>query len=310
MEARRAGWPGMNPPASRFLAGRPRLHYLEWNPAGRDTVVLLHGNSANAWWWRWMAAQVPADLRLLALDLRGHGDSRWVRPPAYRPEDYAEDVMRLIGRCAQGAERPVVAGHSMGAIAALALAGRHPQAARALAVIDVALTSSERRDRYLARLRALPTVSYPDIETAKARFRLIPEEGAIAPEVRAATAEKSLTLTPAGRFTHKFDRETFLGSDGLDVRAALGAVSVPTLLVRGERSRIMTADAAQEALRSNPRLRLYVIAGAHHHLPLESPGALGRALSEFVESLRRDSRDCRLTDIAIANDCRTTKPQV
>ncbi|HEX3409439.1 MAG TPA: alpha/beta fold hydrolase, partial [Candidatus Binataceae bacterium] len=76
----------MSAPRSQFVEGSPRLHYLEWNPQGRETLVLVHGSSANAWWWRPLADSIdPARYRLLALDQRGHGDSEWARPPAYTP---------------------------------------------------------------------------------------------------------------------------------------------------------------------------------------------------------------------------------
>ncbi len=65
----------MTAPHSHLLEGSPRLHYLEWNPDAARTVVLLHGNSANAWWWDPVARATAPDFRLLALDQRGHGDS-------------------------------------------------------------------------------------------------------------------------------------------------------------------------------------------------------------------------------------------
>jgi pimeloyl-ACP methyl ester carboxylesterase len=272
----------MKKPLSRYLPGKPRLHYLEWNPQGSPTIVLVHGNSANAWWWQATAEAIKRDnLRLMALDLRGHGDSEWVRPPRYSPADYAEDIAHLIdsGRVSN----PTVVGHSMGGIAVLNFAGRYPELARAAVAIDVAITSSARRNRYLRRLKTLPTVAYPDRCTARAKFRLMPNEGEIPAEVLAEVADRSIQRTADGRYTMKFDRESFFGSDGLDVAAAIAALRIPLLLVRAERSRIMAADAAIAALRSNPRVELVTIPDSHHHLPLEAPGALAHAIEQFVD---------------------------
>lgn len=274
----------MTAPRSRFTAGTPRLHFLEWNAGARRTLIVLHGNSANAWWWQPMAqAAGETDLRLLALDQRGHGDSEWVRPPAYGPVDYAHDLARFIAEYAP--PRPFVAGHSMGGISALAFGAAYPGVARAIVAIDVAATSSERRNHYLRRLKGLPLVTYPDLATARARFRLMPSEGEIAPETLALIAEKSLGRTADGRWTMKFDRESFLGSDGIDVLAAIAHVRDPLLLIRAEHSRIMTAEAARRAVESNPNARLLTIPAAHHHVILERPAAIRRAIEEFLLSV-------------------------
>ena len=270
----------MSAPVSGFLAGPPRLHYLEWPGRGAavDTVVLVHGNSANAWWWRWFADASP--LRVIALDLRGHGDSEWVRPPAYSPHAYADDIARLI----RGLQlvQPVVAGHSMGGVASLAFAERFPELARAIVAIDVPVTSTPRRNRYLRHLKALPTVVYPDLVTAQRSFRLMPDEGAISASVLAEVARQSLARNEDGGYTMKFDRESFFGSDGIDVAANIHGIRIPLLLIRAGLSRIMTAEGAALAAESNPRVRLVTIPEAHHHLPLERPGELAQAIESFA----------------------------
>jgi pimeloyl-ACP methyl ester carboxylesterase len=270
-------------PRSRFLEGSPRLHYLEWNPDGRITLVLLHGTSANAWWWQALADAIDGNaFRIVALDQRGHGDSEWVRPPAYSPDSYANDLERFIRTA--GLTQPIVAGHSMGGIAVLSFAARNGDLARAAIAIDVAVTSTPRRDRFMSRLKALPVVTYPDRATATARFRLMPNEGDIDPAVLRRVAEHSFERMGDSGYTLKFDRESFFGSDGLDVPFAISHIDIPTLLIRAEMSRIMTAEASAKAVASNERVRLAVIPGAHHHVPLECPAALARIISEFAAS--------------------------
>lgn len=274
----------MSSPRSKFVEGSPRLHYLEWNPGGRTTLVLLHGTSANAWWWQPLADEIDDDtFRIVALDQRGHGDSEWVRPAAYSPEAYASDLERFIH--AIGLTRPIVAGHSMGGIATLCFALRYGALARAAIAIDVAVTSTPRRNRFMSRLKSLPIVTYPDLATALARFRLMPDEGKIDSALLTGIAEHSVARMGDGRYTLKFDRESFIGSDGLDVRDAISRIEIPTLLIRAEMSRIMTAEASANAEMSNRRVRLVEIPGAHHHVPLECPAALARIIVNFVSNL-------------------------
>jgi pimeloyl-ACP methyl ester carboxylesterase len=229
-----------------------------------------------------MAAEPLAaqGMRIVALDFRGHGDSEWVRPPAYSPMHHAADIARVIESLRM--ERPLVAGHSMGGIATLAFALEYPRLARAAVAIDVAVTSSPRRDRYLRRLRTLPTIGYPDFETAIERYRLMPNEGDFAPGVLREIAAKSIARAPDGRCEMKFDRESFFGGDGLDVVGAIRRIGIPLLLVRAEHSRIMTEAAAAAAVRSNPLVRLVTIPASHHHIPLERPREMADAIAEFA----------------------------
>jgi pimeloyl-ACP methyl ester carboxylesterase len=273
----------MGAPRSRFSHSSPRIHFLEWNPDASRTVILLHGNSANAWWWQWVADELPKDLRLLAIDQRGHGDSEWVKPPAYKPHDYAADLANFI-REEVPDRHPIIVGHSMGGVVTLAFAHHYAELARGVVVVDTAVVSTRGRDRFLHRLKALPTVVYPDLETAKARFRLMPNEGEIHQDRVLAIAEKSLMPSESGGYTLKFDRESFFGGDGLHVMDTIRELRVPTLLVRAGKSRIMTQESSEAAAASNPHTRLMVIPDAHHHVILEKPAEVARLIAEFVAS--------------------------
>jgi pimeloyl-ACP methyl ester carboxylesterase len=167
----------------------------------------------------------------------------------------------------------------------LAFARSHPDSARGAIAIDVPVTSTRGRDRYMRRLKAIPVVTYPDLATAKARFRLMPNEGGIADEVLHEIAEKSLARTDEGRWTLKFDRECFLGGDRMAVLETIREIRIPTMLVRAEHSRIMTAEGAEHARASNPNARLVTIGGAHHHVILEKAEAVARVIEQFAASL-------------------------
>jgi pimeloyl-ACP methyl ester carboxylesterase len=119
-----------------------------WEPEGtaRGRVVLLHGMmSTAATWWRAGPALAGRGWVVDALDLPGHGDS----PPPSRPLDLDTLVEGVAGQL--GGQVDLLAGHSLGGAVAVALAGRHPQAARALALED---PPSRSRDDLAAALAA------------------------------------------------------------------------------------------------------------------------------------------------------------
>ena len=113
----------------------------------------------------------------------------------------------------------------------------------------------------------------------------MPKEGNIAAPVLASVAEHSLGETSDGRWTMKFDRESFLGSDGIDVIGAIAKIRDPLLLIRAEHSRIMTVEGVAQALAVNPRTKVATVARAHHHVILERPAEVARAVEEFFAGM-------------------------
>lgn len=118
-----------------------------WEPTGtaRGRVVLLHGMmSTAATWWRIGPALAARGWAVDALDLPGHGD----QPRSDRPLDLDILVDGVAGRL--GGPVDLLVGHSLGGAVAVALAGRQPGAARALALEDPPSRSREQLTTVLA----------------------------------------------------------------------------------------------------------------------------------------------------------------
>src|SRR5215217_3415010 len=109
------------------------LHARDRGGGGRP-VVLLHGLASNARIWDGVAPRLAgAGLRVVALDLRGHGDSD--QPgEGYGFETVGRDLAAALA--AVGLARPLLAGHSWGASVALAYAAARPGALAGLALVD------------------------------------------------------------------------------------------------------------------------------------------------------------------------------
>ena len=126
-------------PTDRAVPGDGiRLHARDWGGSGQP-VVLLHGLASNARIWDGVASRLAGTgLRVVALDLRGHGASD--QPSVgYDFGSVGRDLEAALAGL--GLERPVVAGHSWGANVALEFAADRPGRLAGLALVDGALGS-------------------------------------------------------------------------------------------------------------------------------------------------------------------------
>lgn len=130
------------------------LHYREWGEAtGGIPVLVLHGLLGSSRNWMAAGKALAASHRVLAADLRNHGES-----PHLRPMDYpamAADVFGLLDKLRLPAVHLI--GHSMGGKAAMLLACRFPDRVRSLTVVDIAPRAYPPRwEKEFALLRRLP----------------------------------------------------------------------------------------------------------------------------------------------------------
>lgn len=88
---------------------------------GPPAIVLVHGNSSSRALWRPLMDRL-SDCELLAIDLRGHGDSEWISPPNYSTAGYAYDVAHAVREITS--PEFILVGHSNGALASARFASR------------------------------------------------------------------------------------------------------------------------------------------------------------------------------------------
>lgn len=265
----------------RFVAPsglRLRLH--EWGAAGRPPALLLHSLAAHGHWWDWTAPLLAERLHVVALDLRGHGDSGWVVPAAYAFNDYVHDNVAVLD--ALGWTAPLVIGHSLGGYLGALLAAGHPARARALVIADMLTGWSEEQSRRAGERATRPGSVFGDSADAAARFRLTP------PDTRAPRArlehlgQTGVRERRPGVWEPAYDRQVF-GHPPVDPWPFLSRVACPTLVLRGAGSAVMDAGACarvSEAVRHGASAEL---AGAFHHLILDDPQRFVAIVSDWME---------------------------
>jgi len=278
---------GILPGSAWVRAGSLDVHCLVWGDAGDPTAVLVHGNGGHAHWWDPLVPALVPGWRLVAPDLRGHGESAWPEPPAYRLGDLAADVDAVLDALAPG---PVVlVGHSMGGRVTAWLAAARRDRVRGLVLMD-----SRMRDLHpeaAAAWRASMAGKrhgryYQTRAEAEAAFRFVPDEPGVPAAVVADLAHHAVVERMPGAWTYRFDRAVLgaEGDGGGDLSGLLGRIQCPTLVMAGAESWVMHADEREAITAAIPRATGRVFPGGHHFL-LAHAGAVGAAVRAFLDSL-------------------------
>jgi pimeloyl-ACP methyl ester carboxylesterase len=122
-------------PISQFYySHRLKLHFWDWGDNGKPNLILVHGGMDHARSWDRIAAAFMDDFRIIAPDLRGHGDSSWAYGAMYSLAEFVLDLSALADIV--GNFPVYLIGHSLGAAIVLHYAGIYPDRAKKVVAIE------------------------------------------------------------------------------------------------------------------------------------------------------------------------------
>jgi pimeloyl-ACP methyl ester carboxylesterase len=269
-------------------AGGVRLAGDIWGDPLGPLVVLLHGAGQTRHAWRDTGKALgAAGYHAVAFDARGHGDSDWAPDGRYGQDLMLEDlecILRELGR-----PRPVLIGASMGGGISLVAVGEGRVDAAALALVDTG-----------------PRIEQVGVEKIHAFMNQMPEGFASLEEVAEAIRQyqphrkrpkdlsglaKNVRLGGDGRYHWHWDprfrtNRLDLGKRQERLRACVRKLALPTLLVRGGLSDVLTEEGAQEFLALCPHAEYVNITGASHMVAGDRNDVFGRAVIEFLSRAR------------------------
>lgn len=259
-------------PAGRtVVAAGCEFFVREAGPAGAPLVVLLHGwalDSLAA--WHRVIPQLAGSLRVVAVDLRGHGKTDRVRE-RFTIDDLADDVAAVL--TALGLGRGIVVGYSLGGLVAQALARRHPALVERL-VLAATATHLVRRPRAAAAglmlQRALVRIGIDAVPWAMHRYLI--RSGTVPAEHGAWLWGVLKARDPELHHQAGFALARF------DARPWVGRLDLPVLCVVPARDQLVPPARQRETARLIPGARVVEIEGARHEALLTHPGELAGAI--------------------------------
>lgn len=269
-----------------------RVH--EGPSASAPGLLLHHGLASSQRIWDLTLLRLTRHFRVVTYDARGHGLS--AKPPSgYGFDHVVADALAVIGTARL--RRPIVVGHSWGAMVTLELAARRPSAVGGAVLVDGGINTLRGTMDWEAAKRQLapPHLAGLPVEEFRGMIRtFLGDAVEVTPEIEEIVLSV-MHVDPAGRIRPRLSRANhfrILHAIWLhDPDAALARLSVPTLavLARGggdpewdERKR----RAVKRVAASGAPVRVSWMEGIHD-LPLQHPDALTRRIERFVRQLVR-----------------------
>ena len=271
-----------------------KLHARDYpGDASRPPILCLPGLTRNARDYDALAARLAGRWRVIAVDLRGRGGSEAAKDPmSYVPATYVGDVQALLA--GQGIGRFVAIGTSLGGIVTMLLAqAGAPIAAALLNDVgpEIEAAGLTRIRGYVGRASSFPTWVHAARAVWEANRDIYPGWRI---EEWLAMAKRLYRLTGAGKIVLDYDPKiaeplrTPGAETGPDMWVALAALrEVPTLVVRGGRSDVLSAATAERMVAGLDRAELATVPGIGHAPTLNEPalhGAIDRLLDRALEA--------------------------
>jgi pimeloyl-ACP methyl ester carboxylesterase len=237
--------PSDAPRSGSFFSQGVALHYLDWGNTDARTLILLHGGGDHALSWDWTVARLRKRWRIVAADLRGHGDSERSQEGNYEILYLVGDLVRLTKHL--GEDRVATVGHSLGATIAVRYAGIFPNKVRALVAVegtgrvpDPTPAHEHWRSWAVQSGAVAPDQprSYASLEEAESRLKR--SHPTLTREQSRHLTEHSVRLGADGRYSWKFDNRLRIGlkmdMTASDVHQIWARITCPVLLMNGELS--------------------------------------------------------------------------
>lgn len=275
----------------RFNSNGVDIFYRRFGAARGVPLLIAHGASYFSYDWIPVAEALADERCVVAMDMRGFGDSGWSPEHDYSIPTMASDIENLLDHL--GWKRAALMGHSLGGRSTAYCATRNPGRIAGLALIEHSpQIAPEGAKRVMLTVAGQPDF-FASVDDAMRYYGIDP--GSAKGQSKRARYEAYLRPVPGG---FQFKRDPHFRDEarktrdtgerpklGVDLWDVLRQVSCPLLVMRGTRSDMFTADTALKMKETNPALELVEI-DAGHDIAADDPDAFLRSMRRFLGSLQ------------------------
>ena len=255
-----------------------RIHYLDWGTPGKQPLILLHGIARTAHNFDHLAPHFSDRYHVLAVDLRGHGDSEWSADGAYLVEDYVSDVEALI--TSLGLRDVVMWGNSTGGRVAQMIAGRHPELVSGVVVEDVGPERPQTISNRRATRMSQEENGWASVDELLAKVK--GDYQRTAEPVLRAFAEHGSKRRADGRIVWKRDPAILNGFVATELWDTIRKIEAPIVYILGGASDIVPAETQRELKEALPQARIVTMPGLGHYPSDEKPAEFIAIVEEFL----------------------------
>jgi pimeloyl-ACP methyl ester carboxylesterase len=276
-----------NAATGRAQSGDVRLFFRRFGRPGATPVLILHGLSFFSYDWIGTAEALAADREVVAMDMRGFGDSDCSPSGDYSLAAFSGDVIALLDHL--GWRDVILMGHSMGGRNATFCTAEHPGRVKALVLVDYSPENAPAGSKRVRTQVAGTPDSFESVDAAMRYFAKDPDEHADRAHYEAylRKVDGGYAIKRDPHFRAQFRRILETGEHpklGVDIWQTLSRLQCPTLVVRGARSDMFAAATVAKVRAANPRIRVVEV-DAGHNVAVDNPLDFLSAVRPFLKQV-------------------------
>jgi len=267
-------------PADRFLTVNGlRIHYLDWGAPEKPPLIMLHGIGRVAHTFDHIAPHFASKYHVMAVDMRGHGDSAWDPKGAYLVEDYVRDIEGLAEELRL--RNIVIWGNSTGGRVAQVFAGLHPDIVAAVLSEDVGPERPSQLAENVARqLRQEDATGWATEEELLVQLKS--SYPRTSEDILRSYSHFGTKKRADGRVIWKRDPAIANGFVPTELWRFVRQIKPPIVYILGGRSTVVPAATQEELKKALPQAEIAIIPGAGHYPSEESPTEFLAVVDKFL----------------------------